>query len=237
MGRPGASGVRTPGDLLGEQGHRRGARARDDDVGRRPARPRGAPARSAGTAADRGGQRGPRAVRVAVEHDDNSPNPARRCSDATGQRAQRSGADDQRGARRPGSGPRVAARQLEARRPSAPSQASSRSPVSACTRLPTRSACCTSSLSDRPTAGPALLRRAQRVADLTEDLGLADHHGVQPAHDLEQVLDRGVLVVAQVRVGPARRAGTPAVAASSGGELADPGVERGARRRTPRGRR
>ena len=40
-----------------------------------------------------------------------------------------------------------------------------------------------------------VLRRAQRGADLAEDLALADDHRVEPAGDREQVRDGPVLVV------------------------------------------
>ena len=39
------------------------------------------------------------------------------------------------------------------------------------------------------------LRDLPRLADLAEDLGLADHRRVEPGRDLEQVPDRGVVVM------------------------------------------
>ena len=78
------------------------------------------------------------------------------------------------------------------RRPARPTttDAPARSmPVSACTRLPTRSACCMSSCSTLPTASGSAAARV-RVAQLAEDLRLADHHRVQAGGDREQVLRR-----------------------------------------------
>ena len=46
-----------------------------------------------------------------------------------------------------------------------------------------------------PAGGPGVLRGAQRVPDLAEDLALADDHRVQPAGHREQVRDGAVLVV------------------------------------------
>ena len=105
------------------------------------------------------------------------------------QRAHRAGADDQRGAARrprgPAGGPQggVTTRTAPARS----------MPVSVCTRLPTRSACWHSSCSIRPACRrPA---RCVGVAELPEDLRLADDHRVEPGGDREQVLDGPVLVV------------------------------------------
>ena len=66
--------------------------------------------------------------------------------------------------------------------------------VSAWARLPTRRPCWNSELSAAPTV-PSLLAGAQRLADLAEDLALADHHRVEPGRHLEQVRDRRLVVV------------------------------------------
>ena len=73
-------------------------------------------------------------------------------------------------------------------------------PVSVRARLPTLSAWRNSRL--RLRAGAALgLRDLPRLADLTEDLALADDRRVEAGRDLEQVGDGGVVVLReQVRV-------------------------------------
>ncbi len=72
-------------------------------------------------------------------------------------------------------------------------------PVSACARLPARSASEPRSDSARPSV-PCSLASLQGLAHLAEYLALADDHGVEPAGHREQVLDGAVLVVhVQVR--------------------------------------
>ena len=72
-------------------------------------------------------------------------------------------------------------------------------PVSACTRLPTRRACCINSCISRPTR-VVLGGHPVRVSKLAKDLSLADDHGVQSGRDPQGVPGRlGVVVDIEVR--------------------------------------
>ena len=96
-------------------------------------------------------------------------------------------------------------------------------PVSAWTRLPTRSACWNSTLRAGPTV-PGLLATSQRVTGLAEDLGLADGHRVEPGGDLEEVGHRAVVVV-DVEVGQEVLGGASRALDEQPGQLLDAAVE------------
>ena len=106
-------------------------------------------------------------------------------------------------------------------------------PVSAWARLPTRSACWNSALS-APAGLPVGLRGAQRVAQLAEDLALADGHRVQAAgHGERRARPRGPRSARRgARVSSA--SGTPAAAASASPMSVDGRRGRLRRRRRPR---
>ena len=122
-------------------------------------------------------------------------------------------------------------RRAAAARPTLSRLAPARSmPVSACARLPVRSASAPSSDRARSSV-PCSRASGQRLPDLAEDLALADDHRVQAAGHREQVLHGAVLVVhVQVRGQLAERdAGVPGQQLADGRhravELADLGVD------------
>ena len=158
----------------------------------------------------------------AVQHDDlGGP---RAAQVGRGERAHRPGADDDGPHARPGRG---RARRVAAASASETTEAPAASmPVRACTRLPTRSACCDSSCSVRPDRARGV-RGGVGGAQLAEDLRLADHHRVQPGGDGEQVLHGRARVVHVEVLGELgqRQPGVPAEHAGDVGEAAVEGVD------------
>ena len=87
----------------------------------------------------------------------------------------------------------------------------------------------------RRAGGVFCLRGAQRLANLRVDLGLADHHGVQPRGHGEQVVGRVVFPVGVQRLGQLLRP-HPSGLGEHALQRQEPGVVgRNARRRSRRG--
>ncbi|GAB3797475.1 hypothetical protein GCM10027605_07510 [Micromonospora zhanjiangensis] len=81
-------------------------------------------------------------------------------------------------------------------------------------------------LVQQPAGGVHLGRRVVRVAELTEDLRLADHHRVESGGHPEGVLDGGAVVVHVEVVGQAGRL-LPGVRGEHRADVAEPAVEAG----------